>query len=145
MRIFMSLVGVGLLVLWMPGPAYSQQPGSAAYNSVYLPAHGVGDTRRQGVENWGAFASGVGDVVGWTMDGATEDEAEQIAMSECQSSGGTACRIEGTFVNECAVLASGPSDYGWSHGNRGMRFHRKRALAQCGAGCRIIREGCTGR
>ena len=37
--------------------AVAQQPGSAEYNRVFLPAHGVGDTTPQ-IQKWGAVARG---------------------------------------------------------------------------------------
>lgn len=40
----LACIGLGVLVL--PAAAQQPQPGSSEYNSVYLPAHGVGDTRR---------------------------------------------------------------------------------------------------
>lgn len=79
----------------------AQQPGSAAYNSVYLPAHGVGDTRRPAEERWGALALGKKDAVGWTLDGTSEEDAAGTALDACRASG-DGCRVMLTFVNECA-------------------------------------------
>ena len=42
-----------VITLLLPVPALAQQPGTPQYNSVYLPAHGVGDTARTSVNRWG--------------------------------------------------------------------------------------------
>ncbi len=126
-------------------PAPAQQPGSAAYNSVYLPAHGVGDTRQRHVpEQWGAFATGKGGVIAWVMEGETRESAERAAMDECISTGTDDCSVEATFMNECVVLVANQDIYAWSSGSDSMRSLRRTAMRKCGTtDCQVIREGCT--
>mgnify|MGYP000857534064 CR=1 FL=1 len=66
--------------------ADAQQPGTPAYNSQYLPAHGVGDTRRE--QLWGALARGAAGVLGWSVGATTESGASDEAVRDCASKGG---------------------------------------------------------
>lgn len=120
----------------------AQQPGSAAYNSVYLPAHGVGDTRRPVEERWGALALGKKDAVGWTLDGTNEEDAAGTALDACRASG-DGCRVMLTFVNECAAIALSPTRYEWVKGNKSLRSLRRQVLGQCGEECFVVRDGCA--
>ena len=135
------LVAVALL---MPAVGYvrAQQAGTADYNRRYLPGHGVGDTR--GVQRWGAMAKGKGDAIGWIIDAATEGEAVDRAMRQCNFDPSRPCSLEFTFVNSCAVFAAskqnGHASYG---GSKSLDAHRKSAMKKCGSDCRIYREGCS--
>lgn len=135
------LLAAGLLVVSC-GTASAQQPGSTGYNTVFLPAHGVGDTR-QAAEQWGAFASGKRGVIGWAVDGGSEAEASQLAMDGCRSQAGEECRVEFTFVNECAVLTRNASRWFWRTGNQGLRRLTNMTVRQCGEDCSVIRTGCA--
>ncbi|WP_312367802.1 DUF4189 domain-containing protein [Stenotrophomonas sp.] len=124
--------------------AAAQQPGSAAYNSVYLPAHGVGDTQRNNnARQWGAFASGKHSVVGWTVDGSSAQDASDKAVAACEAAGGEDCGLEFTFGDQCAVVASGPEEWHWKTGNDNLDKLKRQTLRQCGRDCSIIREGCA--
>lgn len=146
----LKLKGGRMLISWatlmlVPTFALAQQPGSGAYNSVYLPAHGVGDTRQSGT-SWGAMALADGHQIGWVVDADSENSAADAAMEDCVSAGGSNCVVEFTFSNACAVVATGPKDTTWVHnGSRSMRWIRKEALRDCGSGCQIVREGCAGK
>jgi len=147
----MVVVAVG--AMWAQAvPA--QQPGSAAYNSVYLPAHGVGDTvRGRGVAVWGAVAVGNRGLMGWTLEAQSEQEATDFAMRSCEAKGAVGCEVLGVFHNACMAIASDiavvdvagghPVTTGVATGNRGMRKLRRDALKECGQGCAIIQEGCA--
>ena len=137
-----ALASLAALILVLPASA--QQPGSAGYNTVYLPAHGVGDTARPAAaERWGAFASGKAGVVGWTNEAASEQNARELAMADCGAHAGEECRVEFTFVNECAVLTRGPGNWFWRTGNQGLNRLSKMTLKQCGEGCWLVRTGCA--
>ncbi|WP_313400646.1 DUF4189 domain-containing protein [Stenotrophomonas sp.] len=148
-----SMVVVAVGAMWAQAvPA--QQPGSAAYNSVYLPAHGVGDTvRGRGVAVWGAVAVGNRGLMGWTLEAQSEQEATDFAMRSCEAKGAVGCEVLGVFHNACMAIASDiavvdvagghPVTTGVATGNRGMRKLRRDALKECGQGCAIIQEGCA--
>lgn len=134
--------------------AHAQQPGSAAYNSVYLPAHGVGDTvRGRGPERWGGVAVGDHGLLGWTLQAGDEQQAAEQAIQVCVENGGVDCQILGTFSNSCMVIASdiavanvARGDKVFTtlvHGGEGMRSLRKRALSECSGQCSVVQEGCA--
>ncbi len=156
MKIRSVVISAGLATAFFSSSAMAQQPqpGSAAYNSVYLPAHGVGDTvRGRGVDQWGALAVGNRGLMGWTLEAPSEQAATDFAMRSCEAKGAVGCEILGVFNNACMAIASNiavvdvaggqPVTTGVATGNRGMRKLRRDALKECGHGCAIIQEGCA--
>ncbi len=149
MNVKPMLLAIGLLFMAADCSfAQQPQPGSAAYNSVYLPAHGVGDTRRAPVvQRWGAVAIGKGDALGWSLDVDSAETAKASALEECLSSAGAkGCRVESVFANVCVAIATNPTRFAISTafpGDRSRVWIRKDALRQCGGDCKIIREGCS--
>ena len=128
---------------FMSACALAQQPGSAEYNSVYLPAHGVGDTVRQGVR-WGALARGSNLTLGWSVGSATEEQAVALATQDCIARGGLDCERLQTFSNVCAAVAVGPENRRYVGDTKSLSRVRKRALKDCGSPeCKILFEGCA--
>ncbi|AWH48292.1 hypothetical protein C1925_03490 [Stenotrophomonas sp. SAU14A_NAIMI4_5] len=126
------------------GPmAFAQQPGTVEYNSVYLPAHGVGDTQRQSPNRWGAWAKGDGGMLGWTFEGRSEREARKLAVEDCSARGFRNCKVSRTFVNACAALAESDRNSWWQISANGLEWVRKAALKECGSDCKIVFEGCA--
>lgn len=149
-----ALSCIGLYCVSVAAGAQQPQPGSAAYNSVYLPAHGVGDTRRgRSIAQWGAVAVGNRGLMGWTLEASSEQEATDFAMRSCEAKGAVGCEILGVFHNSCMAVASDIAvvdvangalvTTGVAHGSSAMRKLRRRALDACGSRCEIIREGCA--
>lgn len=148
------LACIGWCVLVSPAAAQQPQPGSAAYNSVYLPAHGVGDTSRgaAGVR-WGAVVAGKGGVLGWATEGASEEDAAQRALGMCEATGARECELIRTFANSCFAVASDVARVDVANGElvsidvtsgiSNLRKLRKEALQQCGSSCAIVRDGCA--
>lgn len=135
---------LAVLCLAMPCavPAFAQQPGTPAYNQVFLPAHGVGDTRQQPL-SWGSFAmSPENSWSGWAVDATSEGAARQAAIENCASRGGTKCAVVFTFADSCAAVAASDNDSFWVHGYD-LPEARRRALDGCGKNCEIFREGCS--
>lgn len=62
-EIFKFLVA---LIFLLRLQAVAQQAGTPEYNSVYLPAHGVGDTRTSKPQKWGSL--GIGYWWGFHLD-----------------------------------------------------------------------------
>ncbi|MGO3128232.1 MAG: DUF4189 domain-containing protein [Luteimonas sp.] len=124
--------------------SFAQQPGTNAYNTRVLPAHGVGDTRSQPGRVWGAFAiSPVNQWSGWVLTGSTQDEASLLAVSRCQEKGGLECKVSFTFADTCAAVAASGSGHGWSHGYS-LQEVRLKAVDSCGdGGCKVVLEGCA--
>lgn len=137
------------ILLLLSGGAAAQQPGTPAYNSVFLPAHGVGDTVQPAWEDrWGAYASGKFDprygssTTGVSFNRDTREAAEAEALRLCAQRGGIDCSIELTSHNTCFALAAGPERSHWSN-NPVLKKGRRIALKGCGNECRILWEGCS--
>ncbi|MBK0014138.1 DUF4189 domain-containing protein [Stenotrophomonas sp. S41] len=128
--------------LFLSAAAFAQQPGSVQYNTVYLPGHGVGDTKAPPAK-WGAWARGDDRTLGITFDGRTEDEAKALAVADCQAKGSKNCLPMETFFNTCALVAAGPSNRIIQTSNRGLPWGRRQALKACGDDCKIVVEGCA--
>lgn len=148
------LACIGLGVLVSPAAAQQPQPGSSEYNSVYLPAHGVGDTRRgPAAVRWGAVVAGKGGVLGWATESASEEEAAQRALSMCDAAGALECELIRTFANSCFAVASDIARVDVANGQlvtidvtsgtSNLRKLRQAALRQCGPDCAIVRDGCA--
>lgn len=129
------------LVVAIPVAAQAQQPGSAAYNSNVLPAHGVGDTRQRQL-SWGAYSMAANSWVGWATNARNENEARSEALENCTERGGVDCKVLFVFANSCAAVAASDEDSAWASGEA-LEVVRSKALASCGANCTIFREGCS--
>lgn len=150
MRMSLKLIMLGAVACSGSGLVQAQQPGTPAYNSVFLPAHGVGDTRQGAPVQWGAFASGKRGAMGWVLNGASEDEASGQALSQCVSGGGEDCSVDFTFANECAVVATSSTNWHWLSGPSSLKSLRKETMQNCArasAGgrseCQFVWEGCA--
>lgn len=75
---------IGRYCVSVAAGAQPPPPGSAAYNSVRLPAHGVGGTSRAPKQmRWGALVAGKGGVLGWTTEADSAQGAAAEAMDRC--------------------------------------------------------------
>ncbi|PBJ82587.1 hypothetical protein CMZ84_10560 [Lysobacteraceae bacterium NML93-0399] len=126
----------------------AQDPSSPDYHRVFLPAHGVGDTRQiTGRRVWGASAVSEPDSSGVSLSGFSvgfehEQDARDAAITMCRQRGGNACTVELAFANNCAVVAASDSKSSIRQA-RPLRRARKAALAACGRDCRVLHEGCA--
>ncbi|WP_449465535.1 DUF4189 domain-containing protein [Stenotrophomonas humi] len=154
MKCVLTVVLAGFVLVLAPHLAHAQQPGSAAYNTILVPALGGGDTVPQsGGGSWGAATTADStagqarkrDFYGWSLNAVSEERAGAVAMHECQSAGRQNCRVEFTFSNQCAAVASGPTGSTWTHRARSPRALRKEVLGTCEGDCSIVWEGCSGR
>ncbi|MGO3128235.1 MAG: DUF4189 domain-containing protein [Luteimonas sp.] len=124
------------------GTAVAQQPGTNAYNTQVLPAHGLGDTRQPRL-SWGAFSISPTDQWSGSATGAaTEEEASEAAMADCRRRGGTDCAVEFTYANQCVAVAATSTNHAWSRG-KSAEDVRSKALAACGTSCEIFYEDCS--
>lgn len=131
------------MILLLPAITFAQQPGTTAYNTVFLPAHGAGDTLRPYVNKWGAWAKGEDGALGWTFSGRTEREARRLALEDCAARGIRRCKVEKTFANGCAALAKSTNDRRWQIAPDNLDWVRQTALSGCGPDCKIVFEGCA--
>ncbi|MBK0014137.1 DUF4189 domain-containing protein [Stenotrophomonas sp. S41] len=131
------------MILLSPMAARAQQAGTPEYNSVFLPAHGVGDAKAPKPPKWGAWAKGADRNLGWTFSANSEDEARALAIKDCEARGSHDCKVSKTFFNACAAIAASANDRWYQISPEGERFVRREALKSCGAECKIVFAGCA--
>ncbi|MEG2805030.1 DUF4189 domain-containing protein [Stenotrophomonas sp.] len=127
-------------------PAVAQQAGTADYNRVYLPGHGVGDTV-SGRIFWGAIAFGdERKTIGFALNQPNRRAAVKAALRECSANGGRKCVPDLTFYNACAVIAMGPGRTKAISNDaetQTLESLREEVMDDCGSDCRIVRQGCA--
>lgn len=142
-----KITAVSLLLLaFSPASSFGQQPGSVEYNTVFLPAHGAGDTRQPQSIRWGAIALGTGRKLGFAVNARSESSAKAAALKDCSAHGGTNCELRHTFFNACAVVAASPGKIRWVTNDidsESIESLRRSALSDCGQDCKIVREACA--
>lgn len=75
-----------------PIPGYSQQ------------------SRGHWVSQWGAVATDPSHA-GASINQSSEQEAEQAALVNCASNGGTHCKVDITYVNQCVAVVVGNKEH----------------------------------
>jgi hypothetical protein len=78
-------------IVCSPIPGYGQQ------QAPQLPP-------QQWERRWGAIATG--GALGVAIDKLSKQEASRTAMSDCVAKGGTNCKVEITYYNQCAVVVA---------------------------------------
>ena len=85
---------------------------------------------------------------GYSYDYQSQGAAQQRALNECLSAGGTDCVRATWFRNACGALAVGNNN-GWgSHWGNNRNGAEKNALQTCRnntRNCRVVRWVCTAR
>ncbi|MEA9609030.1 DUF4189 domain-containing protein [Xanthomonas campestris pv. plantaginis] len=101
------------------------------------------------IKTWGAVAGDGVDNLGVSIGKLEKNEAEQDALSKCESSSEKKCHIVSVYKNQC-VSAADPSDGGTMMVARGpsIEVASKDALSEClkknsGSECKIIYSACT--
>ena len=135
-------------LIFCAAPAGAQQPGTAAYNSVFLPAHGVGDTRSSGSGGgrWGAVAA-AGVVSGAWVNASDRQVAEDGALQDCRDNGGgDDCALVTSYQSPCVAVASVNSgeSYPWAAATTmsQVRSMVRSRCARSNASCEIIYQYC---
>lgn len=134
------------LLFAAPEVVNAQQPGSPAYNSVFLPGHGVGDTRQQGRDNWGSIASSRNLSAVHVTGMRSKKDAERRALDICQERGGERCKIHHSFANACIAVAESEKRIGARTDDpreTSAEYRREQAIRNCGMDCKIVWEGCA--
>ena len=148
MKLFVALFCSLAATVLFAEPAKAQQPGTAAYNSVFLPAIGAGDTRSRSY-NTLPWAAAAGDTrqtpPGVTWGAPDEATAEAEAMQLCRDNGGVSCRIITTFQNRCIAIGnSGDDSFPWATAStlNEVRSDVRRRCARDGERCEIAYQRC---
>lgn len=97
--------------------------------------------------DWGALAVDAQlGTIGSAVEAPTQDQAEAVALKDCQSKGGAACRLKASYENGCVALAA--SDAGWAVeiGDTEIEAEVK-AIRTCTTGghkrCRVLHKDCS--
>lgn len=71
---------------------------------------------------WGALApSPVGGVLGTAVGASSKEEAERLALEDCNAKGGGACEVGLAYYNQCAAMIVGENTYSLAHaGDEGV-------------------------
>ena len=141
-----ALVMCAVTLPSVPLAANAQQPGTPSYNSVFLPGHGVGDTRQRGRDNWGSVASSRNLSAIHVTGMRSKKQAERMVLKICRERGGERCQINQSFANTCIAVAESPTRMGsrTSHPSEASAdFRREEAIRVCGSDCKISWEGCA--
>jgi len=86
-----------------PIPGYNQQQGQQQTPQPPQP---------QWEDHWGAIATDIPNKsVGTATNLTSQSQATQAAIVDCQSKGGSACKVEIVYRNGCAALAAGDTGH----------------------------------
>jgi hypothetical protein len=74
--------------------------------------------QKQWKDHWGAIAIALPKgVLGVSNNFPSERQATQVALADCQSKGGTTCKLESTYGNTCAAMIVGHPGYAIATGS----------------------------
>lgn len=148
----------GLLVVCATAMAQDHPVNSPAYHAVHnaQSPYYTGPKQQQQLpppqptgyweKTWGAL---VGDpqkgVMGTAVGASTEQQAIQLAITDCKSKGGGGCTDEFTYKNQCAVMVIG--DKGSTRGSAASieeaTASGMRECSQNDTNCRVYYSACT--
>jgi hypothetical protein len=64
------------------------------------------------VDHYGAIATDpIKSILGTAVDQTSQSQAEQAAFADCQAKGGTACKQDIWYVNQCVAMVVGKTGY----------------------------------
>ncbi len=73
-----------------------------------------GDSQPTGywVKTWGAIATSVTEtILGAAKNASTQSEAEHLALADCKNNGGTECKADIAYYNQCIAVVVGEKSY----------------------------------
>ncbi|MFW3173955.1 DUF4189 domain-containing protein [Xanthomonas phaseoli] len=101
------------------------------------------------IKTWGAIAMADNGDAGYTKGRLTSDEAEHVAVQNCERLAGMQCNVALTFHNQCAAIASPVSSSGKGAitGGPSLSDVESRAREKCeknsGRDCKIAMSTCS--
>jgi hypothetical protein len=103
--------------------------------------------RSQWSSQYGAIASYIPKgILGVATNRLSKQFAEQAALDDCRSKGGTDCKIETSYMNGCGAVVAGHPGYAVNTGPTEARAVQDAMSACTGSGftnCHIIYTGCS--
>jgi hypothetical protein len=123
-----------------PIPSYAQNPGQqAAPQTLQTPPERWQD-------HWGAIATDpVKGTLGTAVNMLSRDQAEQTAFAACQAKGGTACKQDIAYLNQCAAMVVGDTGYNTKAG-ASVDAAVQAAIKVCSAAtdhCHVYYSACS--
>lgn len=97
-------------------------------------------------KTWGAIApSPKGGVLGTAVGASSKDEAERLALADCEAKGGGACKVQVAYHNQCGVMVLGTNELFTARAgsikdveDQGLNYCRKHDT-----NCRVYYSACT--
>ena len=100
----------------------------------------------QWTSRWGAIATdSVKAVLGTATDMASKNEAEQRALKECQTKGGTQCKLQNSYSNACVAMITGSKIFNVGSDadlNRAVQSGMKKCTA-ADTDCHVYYSACS--
>lgn len=122
-----------------PIPGYDQQQQQAQPQQPMPPPP-------QWATQWGAVATdSIKGSLGAAAGMASRDEATQKAIGDCQSKGGTSCKINVAYSNECAVMMVGSAGYNFG-ADASLDKATQSAMKKCreaDTNCHVYYSACS--
>ena len=123
-----------------PIPGYAQNQGQAA------TAQPPQQPPERWQDHWGAISTdSVKGSLGTAVNMPSQSQAEQAAFAGCQAKGGTACKQDIAYLNQCAAMVVGESGYNTKAGAR-VADAVQAAMKVCSAAtthCHVYYSACS--
>lgn len=116
-----------------------------------IPGYVQGQQPQQQPQQWssqfGAIASYIPKgILGAATNRVSKQFAEQAALDDCQSKGGTDCKIETSYMNGCGAVVAGHPGYAVNTGATEAQAVQDAMSACTGSGftnCHVVYIGCS--
>lgn len=97
-------------------------------------------------KTWGAIApSPKGGVLGTALGASTKEEAERLALADCEAKGGESCQVDLVYQNQCAAMVIGDKRLRLQ-GAESIEAASELAMSRCNesdSNCRVYYSACT--
>jgi hypothetical protein len=131
-------------------PIGGGSPG-APQGCAPIPGYSQGQQQQSQQPQWssqhGAIASDIAKgILGTATNRLSTQFAEQAALDDCKSKGGTDCKIETSYMNGCGTVVAGHPGYAVNTGPTEAKAVDDAMSACTGAGftnCHVIYTGCS--
>lgn len=150
------VLGISISLLLTTRFAYAQvgpcPPGMSQYSSPNgIPSCGplrsdYDQPQGHWQDQWGSLAISSDGTTGWAFSQSSERIAQESAIENCISKGGTQCEVNLTYQNACIAVVNGDNG-GYASSDATNQKAIKRAMKSCKkAGqkhCELLRTECS--
>lgn len=87
----------------------------------------------------------MGGVLGTAQGASSKEEAERLALEDCEVKGGSACKVDLAYHNQCAVMVVGDKIFNTAHA-ASVEEAADLGMRQCqreSGNCRVYYSACT--